>query len=349
MLTCLTFTDLSAQKAQEREIDRLERGPGRADGRPAGRAGRPHAAGDPRRADRPAEPGAAGRPHRPGAGPRGALRPAAPPCSSSTSTGSSRSTTRRGTPPATPCCGGSPDSWSRCCARWTPSPASAATSSSCSRPTSTASLHAVDIGARLVAELCRRPERAADGRRRRRQRRHLRLGRGRGHRRDPAQRGRHGDVPGQVARWRRAPRSSTPRSGGRSSSDRCAQRMLQSALDDRRIVVHYQPIVDLPPGGIVGLRGARPDHRATTARSCSPSAFIPVAEESGLVVPLGAQVLEMACREARRWRAEEPLDAPVDGRRQPLVAPVRARRPDRRSCETARARPASTRAACTSS
>jgi diguanylate cyclase (GGDEF)-like protein len=86
-----------------------------------------------------------------------------------------------------------------------------------------------------------------------------------------------------------------------------AQRMLESALDDRRIIVYYQPIIDLATGGIAGFE-ALVRIAANDGSILPPSAFIPVAEDSGLVVPLGAQVLGIACQEARRWQAEDRPD-----------------------------------------
>jgi predicted signal transduction protein with EAL and GGDEF domain len=80
-----------------------------------------------------------------------------------------------------------------------------------------------------------------------------------------------------------------------------AQQMLQSALDDRRIIVHYQPIVDLSTGIISRFEAlARIVER--DASVLAPAAFISVAEDTGLIVPLGAQVLGIACEEARRWQ-----------------------------------------------
>jgi diguanylate cyclase (GGDEF)-like protein len=80
-----------------------------------------------------------------------------------------------------------------------------------------------------------------------------------------------------------------------------AQRMLQAALDERRIVVHYQPLIDLTSGSVAGFEAL--------ARIVEPvgsilpaSAFIPAAEASRLIVPLGTEVLGIACREARRWQ-----------------------------------------------
>jgi diguanylate cyclase (GGDEF)-like protein/PAS domain S-box-containing protein len=78
------------------------------------------------------------------------------------------------------------------------------------------------------------------------------------------------------------------------------QRMLQSALDDDRIIVYYQPIIDLTTGNVAGFEAlARITDRDGSI--LPPAAFIAVAEDSGLIVPLGAQVLELALNEARNW------------------------------------------------
>ena len=81
-----------------------------------------------------------------------------------------------------------------------------------------------------------------------------------------------------------------------------AQRMLQTALDESRISVHYQPILDLATGSVAGFEALA----RMTGRDGSielPAAFIPVAEDSGLVVQLGAQVLAIACQQACGWPA----------------------------------------------
>ena len=79
-----------------------------------------------------------------------------------------------------------------------------------------------------------------------------------------------------------------------------AHQMLQAALDTRRVTVYYQPMIDLESGTVAGFEAlARILKRDGSV--LPPMAFIPVAEVSGLVLPLGTQVLEMACQEARRW------------------------------------------------
>jgi diguanylate cyclase (GGDEF)-like protein/PAS domain S-box-containing protein len=80
---------------------------------------------------------------------------------------------------------------------------------------------------------------------------------------------------------------------------------LQRALDNGEFVLHYQPIVSMVTGRIAGLEAlVRWEHpqRGLVA----PDAFIPLAEETGLVVPLGLWVLERACRQAAEWGRLDP-------------------------------------------
>lgn len=90
---------------------------------------------------------------------------------------------------------------------------------------------------------------------------------------------------------------------------------LRRAIEQRELVVHYQPLVDLATDRIVGLEAlVRWQHPQRGL--VPPMAFIPLAEETGLILPLGRWVLETACRETRGWQrtfaAEPPLQISVN-------------------------------------
>ena len=80
---------------------------------------------------------------------------------------------------------------------------------------------------------------------------------------------------------------------------------LQRALDHDEFALHYQPIVSMATGSVVGVE-ALVRWRHPQRGLVPPDAFIPLAEETGLVVPLGFWVLERACRQVVEWSHESP-------------------------------------------
>jgi diguanylate cyclase (GGDEF)-like protein/PAS domain S-box-containing protein len=86
---------------------------------------------------------------------------------------------------------------------------------------------------------------------------------------------------------------------------------LREAVGAHQMEVFYQPVVELPDGALTGVealvRWRHPDRGLV-----APNEFIPLAEETGLIVPLGADVLRQACVQMATWRRAAPdLDLSV--------------------------------------
>ena len=111
---------------------------------------------------------------------------------------------------------------------------------------------------------------------------------------------------------------------------------LRRALERSELRVHYQPIVDLETGGVVScealVRWEHPERGLVP-----PLEFIPIAEETGLIVEIGAWVLDEACAQAAAWRSSVgrriQVCVNVSGRQlaHPRFAQIVAERPPTKS------------------
>ncbi len=110
---------------------------------------------------------------------------------------------------------------------------------------------------------------------------------------------------------------------GREQNRTILRQSLERGLDERQFVLHYQPVVSLATGEILGaealVRWAHP-----VLGMQHPALFLPEAEASGLIVPLGAWVIRTALSEMREWEklAGRPMRVAVN------VSGVQLRDPD---------------------
>jgi len=75
---------------------------------------------------------------------------------------------------------------------------------------------------------------------------------------------------------------------------------LRTAIDQKQFALHYQPQIELHSGRIVGMEAlVRWQH--PTRGTLYPAQFLPVAQQTGMIIPLGRWVLDEACQQMKRW------------------------------------------------
>ena len=114
-----------------------------------------------------------------------------------------------------------------------------------------------------------------------------------------------------------------PEMNARAIERQSLENGLRYAIERRELVLHYQPKLNLATGGIIGVE-ALIRWRHPQRGLVLPGKFIAIAEDSGLIVPIGRWVLREACRQARAWQAAglPPLCIATN------ISPVELRAPD---------------------
>ena len=85
---------------------------------------------------------------------------------------------------------------------------------------------------------------------------------------------------------------------------------LRYALENKELSLHYQPIVAVDTGVVQGFE-ALLRWQPSDSNSIPPSTFVPVAEQSGLIIPVSVWVLRTACFEAANWQRRYPSQPPL--------------------------------------
>ena len=91
-----------------------------------------------------------------------------------------------------------------------------------------------------------------------------------------------------------------PAMNARAMERQSIEQNLRRALERKEFTLHYQPKIDFKTGAITGAEALLRWTHATEG-SIAPARFIPVAEDCGLILPIGNWVLRQACQQARSW------------------------------------------------
>lgn len=85
---------------------------------------------------------------------------------------------------------------------------------------------------------------------------------------------------------------------------------LRHAIEKNQFLLHYQPIISVVTGDLVGFESLV-RWQLATGELVPPIRFIPVAEETGLILPIGKWVFKEACRQIAIWKEKFPFDPPL--------------------------------------
>lgn len=97
---------------------------------------------------------------------------------------------------------------------------------------------------------------------------------------------------------------------GLAYSDLHMETLLHQALDNKEFVLFYQPQIDAQTGKLHGLE-ALMRWNSPELGMVSPNSFIPVAEETGVIVPIGEWAIEEACRQNVEWQKQGMTPIPI--------------------------------------
>jgi diguanylate cyclase (GGDEF)-like protein len=95
----------------------------------------------------------------------------------------------------------------------------------------------------------------------------------------------------------------TPAMNARVAESLAIENKLRGALERGQFVLHYQPKFDIHTGALVGLEALIRWNEPDEHELMLPAQFVPVLEETGLILPVGDWVMHEALRDYRRWRA----------------------------------------------